>query len=192
MDLPVIDAIKVNDTEIKSDHNEYTLVYNDKQYMYENLESKSSALELQAQIDIAKGHCICTGLGFLIREKGLLNNKDVSEITVIEYNPDVIEIQQALNPDIMKRITVINADANNYAGECDTLLIDHFIDAVSNKDRLDIVRNCCSNIKHKQMIWWDIFADAQKYTDYKELQVQFPTLPDFTASEFYNYILIRK
>jgi hypothetical protein len=87
---------------------------------------------------------------------------------------------------IIDKLFIINDDANLYEGKCDTLLIDHFEDYEDNK--LPIVANCCKNIQHKQMLYWDIFSDYRRYADYQELRKQFNTLPNFTPSQFYKYV----
>ena len=184
--MPTLDAIQINDTVIKQDGSQFSLWYNDTRYMCENIDTMESLKELQSQIDIAKGHVICTGLGFLLREEKLLEKEEVDCVVVIEKNKDVIDIQRKLNPAIMDKLFIINDDANLYEGKCDTLLIDHFEDYEDNK--LPIVANCCKNIQHKQMLYWDIFADYTRYNQYQELRKQFVTLPNFTSSQFYNYV----
>lgn len=184
--MPTLDAIQVNDTIIKQDGSEFSLWHNDIRYMYENKKTNSSLKELQSQIDIAKGHVICTGLGFLLREEKLLEKKEVECVVVIEKNKDVINMQRKLNPEIMDKLFIINEDANLYKGKCDTLLIDHFEDCEDNK--LPIVSNCYNNIQHKQMLYWDIFADYRRYNQYQELRKQFVTLPNFTPNQFYRYV----
>ena len=187
--MPTLDAIQINDTVIKQDGSEFSLWYNDTRYMYENIDTKTSLQELVPQIDIAKGHVICTGLGFLLREEKLLEKDEVDCVVVIEKNKDVIDIQRKLNPEIMDKLIIINDDANLYEGKCDTLLIDHFEDEDHNK--LPIVKNCYNNIQHKQMLYWDLFADYTRFADYQWLRKQFNTLPNFTPSQFYKYVVDR-
>ena len=58
--MPTLDAIQINDTVIKQDGSEFSLWYNDTRYMCENINTMESLKELQSQIDIAKGHVVCT------------------------------------------------------------------------------------------------------------------------------------
>ncbi len=179
----------MNRTEImQHGDDQFSLWNNNIRYMWENINTKESLKELQSQIDIAKGHVICTGLGFLLREEKLLEKEEVDCVTVLEKNHDVIDIQDKLNPKIMNKLNIVHADANVYKGECDTLLIDHFQDDENNK--LPIVTNCCNNIRHKQMLYWDIFSDYSRYNKYQELRKQFTTLPNFTPNQFYKYVQI--
>jgi len=46
--------------------------------------------EQYSHFKLAEGDCICTGLGFLLRESWLLENPRVTKITVIEKNVVVI------------------------------------------------------------------------------------------------------
>ena len=152
--MPVIKPIQINNTRIEQ-HGPFTfsLSYNNVQYMFEDISRNISLKEFQSHIDIAKGHVICTGLGFLLREEKLLKKKRVDSVTVIEINKDVIEIQRKLNPKIMDKLIIINADANTYKGECDTLLLDHF-ESESNEEIDKMVKQCCKNIRHNRMKYW--------------------------------------
>lgn len=185
--MPTLDAIQVNDTVIKQDGSNFSLWKNDTKYMCENIDNMESLKQLEAQIDIAKGHVICTGLGFLLREEKLLEKKEVDCVVVIEKNKDVIDIQRKLNPEIMDKLFIINDDANLYEGKCDTLLLDHFEDE-AYEEIYDMVKQCCKNIQHKQMLYWDIFAVCRRYADYQELRKKLVNLPNFTPSQFYKYV----
>jgi hypothetical protein len=55
-----------------------------------------------------------------------LNKKEVSKLTVIENNEDVIEYNRINNPDLCSNIEIVYADASEYEGSCDTLLLDHY------------------------------------------------------------------
>ncbi len=99
-----------------------------RELMTYNPVNHEQAYELYSHYHFAKGHCICTGLGFGVRESWLLNKKSVSKITVIEKTKEVIEYQQLMNPELCKNIEIIHADVSDYKGKCDTLLIDHIED----------------------------------------------------------------
>ena len=105
------------------------------------------AYEFYSHWDQAKGHCICTGLGFGTRENWILTKPEVTKVTVIEKNEEVIEYQKAINPELFDHVEVIHSDVNDYKGSCDTLLLDHYEAACLNEDLL--LQNCsnvCKNI----------------------------------------------
>lgn len=102
---------------------------------------------------IAEGHCICTGLGFGIRERWLLNKPEVTKITVIENEKRIIDYHQKHNPDLCEKIDIVHCNARDYVGECDTLLLDHYegMDVVGfSLDAYEIQKN----ISSKQTWFW--------------------------------------
>ena len=187
---PFIDNIHVKETRIvKSKNNIYQLYYKNTRFHWEDTQSKSSLYELYPQIQLAKGDCICTGLGFLLRESFLLQNKNVTSVTVLENNLDVIEIQNQLNPFIMSQLNIIFTDANSYKGSCDTLLLDHWQD-YDNHNLLIKIKKCCKNIKHTTLFWWDIIKDYS-YQEYNILRNEFKTLPKLTHEQYKEFLDVR-
>jgi len=71
-------------------YQDFVLFVDGKQQMTYNIHNHHQAYELYSQYDIAEGHCLCSGLGFLVRENWLLTKKEVTKITVIEKSKDVI------------------------------------------------------------------------------------------------------
>lgn len=192
---PNIKPIQKNNTHIvktEYDSNSFYLVKNSKAYMFENFNTQCSLKELKIQIDIAYGHCICTGLGFLLRENYLINKPEVTKITVIEKNKDVIDIQNELNPEIMSKLNIIQDNANLYKGECDCLLLDHFEDDARPQEIMAFSKLCYTNIKHKVLFWWDLISHFNYGLYNSKIKDMFNTLPDLTEEEYNNYIYIRK
>jgi hypothetical protein len=171
------------------------------QWMYLNLETYHEVFEFFSHYDQAKGHCICTGLGFGLREKWLLNNKKVTKLTVIEKNPEVISYHEKIKSDVFLNAEIINEDANGYSGSCDTLLLDHFeFEPWNNPPKLFIdVKQCSTNIEHEVMWFWPLehilvyYARVYKYCDlspahfYKGFRESYPTLPDLTDEKLLQY-----
>ena len=62
----------------------YRLFIDGEDYMSYRIKDHDEAYELYSHYDLAKGHCICTGLGFGVRENWLLTKKEVSKVTVLE------------------------------------------------------------------------------------------------------------
>jgi predicted RNA methylase len=111
---------------IKKENGVWAYTRNDRQYMAWDTGTNRELFELYNHHQLAKGHCICTGLGFLLRESLLLQNPNVTKITVIEIDNDLIQYHKQFNPEIMEKIEIINCDVYSYKGKCDTLLIDNF------------------------------------------------------------------
>lgn len=181
---------------------EYELSVNNNVWMTFNPKDFSQLFQLYSHYNLAKGHCICTGLGFGLREKWLSTKKEVSKITVLEKNIEVIKYHKEVNPDLVSKIEIINCDASEYKGKCDTLLLDHY----EQQPYLDLsgyfqnIKKCCNNIEHDVLWIWpledvitsllrpknkNIFAD--RYKEYLFLRKKYPTLPDLTKSQLNSY-----
>ena len=104
----------------------YRMLVNGHEWTSYNIRTHSQAYEVYSHYYFAKGHCICTGLGLGARESWLLKKDDVSKLTVIEKSEEVIEYHKINNPDLYNNIEIINMDALEYKGKCDTLLLDHY------------------------------------------------------------------
>ena len=115
------------------DYNQmYRLFINGEDYMSYRIKDHDEAYELYSHYDLAKGHCICTGLGFGVRENWLLTKKEVSKVTVLEKNKEVIDYHKYINPKLFDDVEVIHISAYDYKGKCDTLLLDHYEDEAGN------------------------------------------------------------
>jgi hypothetical protein len=112
--------------KIKKENDVWRYTRDGLQYMAWNTVTNEELFEVFNHNRLAKGHCICTGLGFLLRESLLLQNPNVTKITVIEIDNELIEYHKQFNPEIIKKIEIINCDVYSYKGKCDTLLIDNF------------------------------------------------------------------
>ena len=124
---PNIIPYKKDNFEIKKhNRNNILLIQDNVQWMAFNTENYREVFQVYPHYMLAKGHCICTGMGFLLRENWLLNKKEVTKVTVIEKNKNVIDYHNKFNPQIMEKLEVIHGDVYSYKGKCDTLLVDNF------------------------------------------------------------------
>ena len=89
-------------------------------------ERHGSASQFYSHYKLAKGHVICTGLGFGTREQWLASKPEVTKITVLEKFKEVIEYHKDIGTKWHDKIEIINCDANDYKGSCDFLSIDHY------------------------------------------------------------------
>ena len=116
---------------------QYLMYYNNTRWMLWNPKNKKALFELYSHYVLADGHCICTGMGFLLREKWILQKPNVTKVTVIEINKELIDYHKKYNPDVMSKIEVVNCNVYDYKGKCDTLLIDNFEGSVHRTQDAD-------------------------------------------------------
>lgn len=168
--IPHIKEGVFNSIQIKCGGNCFLLEYDNKQHMCYNTKTHKELYELINHINLAQGKVITTGLGFGIRESFILLKPEVTQLVVIEKNKDVIDYHKNLNNDFIHdpRLTIINADANEYVDICDVLLIDHYQDGdvLSNIDSwFKIASNVQKNIKSDVTWAWPIEYFLNKHHD---------------------------
>ena len=155
-------------------------------WMTYNLFDHIQAFELYSHYDVAHGHCICTGLGFGVRENWLLTKPEVTKITVLEKNKEVIEYHQHIKSPMLDHIEVIHVNANKYKGQCDTLLLDH-LEYFDKKNLLAKVRHCITGIDHNTLWFWPLELLLTKKHKYQKLRSTLPTLPDLDKETLHLY-----
>jgi hypothetical protein len=200
--LPNIINYKNNNTEIKIDEmGNAILLKNNEQWMTWNPHTQEQLSELYSHYFLAEGHCICTGMGFLLRENWILQKKEVTKLTVIEINNDLIDYHKKFNKHITDKIEIINCDVYNYKGKCDTLLIDNFEGVnINNSDKfLTSVQIINNSISSKIMWFWPLeIILAAHYTLYigmtlKEIYekikkyFQLNNLPDLSEEQLFYF-----
>lgn len=92
--------------------------------------TKSELGQLSVEIEFGYGHCVCTGMGLGLRETYLADKPEVTKITVVDYNQDVIDWYREEAPksgvDIGK-FEFVCQDADRLEGlSCDCLFLDHY------------------------------------------------------------------
>lgn len=157
-EVPKIEPIKIKSLEVKKNisSNFYSLELNGKRWMTYNLDTQLEAYELFSHYYLADGHCICTGLGFGIRENWLLNKKNVSKITVLEKNKEIIDYHHHIKSSFLDHIELIHCDASQYSGKCDTLLLDHYNEPEGFHYIIEDVINISNNIDHNTLWFWPL------------------------------------
>lgn len=111
---------------------------------------------LQSQYDLAYGNVLLTGLGFGISAKAISEKPEVTSVTVIEINQDIVDAFFAHNT-FNEKVKVILADATSYSSDIkyDCLLPDHYEGQDSDwkfKDMNDLAKR----IKHDVYWPWSI------------------------------------
>lgn len=196
--LPNIENVEYEKFKIIRDENTAIYYQDALRWMHYDFNTNIEAFNLYSHFHFAKGHCCCTGLGFLIRENWLLTKKDVTKITVLEKNKNIIDYHNIFNPNIMEQLEVIHIDAYEYEGECDTLLLDNFEGGIEHEPSFCLsARSLSENIKNSLMWFWPLeYFLTCHYRPYigislKELYNNFKnyfklnTLPTLTEEEIF-------
>lgn len=189
----------------------YELRIDNERWMRFDTSNFTQLFEFYSQYNLSRGHCICSGLGFGLREKWLLSKKQITKITVLEKNIEVIDYHKKINPYFMDKIEVVNCDASEYKGECDTLLLDHYenLPLLNLDEYFKDIKKCCDNIKHKTLWFWplelvicelidpkwtvlkndlnDKNITKKIYERYLNIKTMYPTLPNISEYELDAY-----
>ena len=116
-------------------------------------ERHGSASQFYSHYKLAKGHVICTGLGFGAREHWIASKPEVTKVTVLEKFEEVIDYHKDIGTKWPDKIEIVNCDANDYKGSCDFLSIDHYeYDDVLRI--LDSIKKVCNNITCESAWFW--------------------------------------
>lgn len=145
----------VNKFEVRSKKELLYLMINGRQWMLYNIETHQQAAQLFSHYYLACGDVITTGLGFATRENWILKNPKIKSLTVIEKNQTVIDYHRKINPKLFKKANIICADASEYKGKCDTLLLDHY-EGESMKHIFNDIKNIRKNIEFKTLWFWPL------------------------------------
>jgi hypothetical protein len=125
---PVIKPGVYGNMEIVDNNGVYYLYVDSLQWMSYNTRTHEDAYSVYGHYMLADGHVVVTGLGFGARENWLLTKPNVTKLTIIEKNPAVIQYHVKINSPFLKdpRTEIIYCAAQDYRGECDVLLLDHY------------------------------------------------------------------
>jgi len=154
-----IKPYKAGRLEIKYAHDDSTLhcCVDGKIWMDYDSKNSISAKQLLAEVELAYGHCLVTGLGFGLRETLLLQKPEVTKLTVIEQCQDIADwyCQTAKEINLpVEKLNIIVKDADTLEGmECDCLFIDHF-DAQIRDSIITNSKTIAQRNAHKVFWFW--------------------------------------
>jgi len=189
--LPNIVPCQIGGLEIKQvseDPVVYIFYQDGARWMGLNIEHKKEIYELYSHYDLAYGHVICTGLGFALRESWLLTKPEVTKITVLEKSKDLIEYHKIHNPEILRKLEIVNINAYNYTGVCDVLLIDnHEGGKEFFNDYIKSVKTLVKNIQTKTMWFWPL--EEMLVNKHKETQIPLIELYKSLKEENNDFVL---
>jgi len=183
---PNIVADTIGNLNVVWNGSSYQVWHDNELWLVHNPSSLQTVMEFYSHYSLAEGYVLCTGLGLGIRENWLIRKPEVTKLTCVEINKEIIDYHYRHNPQLMERIEVIHADANEYIGECDTLLIDHY-ENESWEEKLDMVEKCSSNIRHNRLWFWCIESMLTEIP-YSDLRQRFPTLPDLSRNRIEHFL----
>lgn len=193
---PNIEPYEKDSLKVTQEGHNYQLFVNGQKWNNYNAITHSEIFQVFSHYYLSYGHCICTGLGFLMRESWILNNLKVSRLTVLEKSKDLIEYQQRINPDIMSKIEVINCDANEFIGKCDVLLLDHY-EQENDTIFFESLHKINKNIKSDVLWPWSVEPILDVHLDYSNAShsyIEFKKrndlhfLPNLTEQEILMFI----
>jgi hypothetical protein len=126
------------------------------QWMATSLDFLHAKDTLYSQFDLAYGDVLLTGLGFGILAKALTQKEEVTSVTVVELNKDVIDQYISVNGSDEK-IIIINDNASTYTSDhkYDCLLPDHY--ETQNIDwKISDMNLLASRVRHDVFWPWSI------------------------------------
>jgi hypothetical protein len=152
-EFPNLPIDVVGSMEVKDFPTQKKLYVDGKQWMGLNLKDFREVFQFLSHIENSRGKVITTGMGFLLRESWLV--KKGFDVTVLEVNKDIIDYHLKHNPDVCSKLTIINSNAEEYRGSCDTLLLDHY-ELETNEYILDSVIKFKERINYSHIWFWPI------------------------------------
>jgi hypothetical protein len=132
-----------------------------------NTKTHEDAYSVYSHFFLSKGHVVVTGLGFGAREQWILSKPEVNKLTIIELNKSVIDyhyhIQSPLTQD--PRVEILNIAAQDYKGQCDVMLADHY-ETETMEFMLDDAKKIHDTVNCKEFWFWPfekIIMHSRKY-----------------------------
>lgn len=111
---------------------------------------------LYSQYDLAYGRVLLTGLGFGILAKALSEKPEVTSVTVIELNQDVIDAF-LLHNTLNSKVTIVLGDASTFSSDIkyDCVLPDHY-ETQGFDWRIKDMNSLAKRIRHDVYWPWSI------------------------------------
>lgn len=188
---PILKPWKSGDTELVENDKGFCLFKNGHRWMTYHKINHCQAYELFSHYSLAKGHCICTGLGLGVRENWILRKKDVTKVTIIEKNEKVLEYHKYINSPLLKECEIIIGDASEILGKCDTLLIDHY-EQESLDYMIQDIHKVLNNITCETVWFWSLDGVIIKYRqdilNRKKDNFTYVSSDDYSYFDAYNDI----
>ena len=195
-EFPNLPIDVVGSMEVKDFPTQKKLYVDGKQWMGLNLKDYREVFQFLSHIENSRGKVITTGMGFLLRESWLVKNG--FDVTVLEVNKDIIDYHLKHNLDICSKLTIINCNAEEFKGSCDTLLLDHY-ELETNEYILESVIKFKERIDYSHIWFWPIerLVDSQcqiqgisDMESYLRIKDKVQGLPDLSPPSLDLYLTI--
>lgn len=196
---PKLKEYSKDGVEVFNSNNVWTLSVNGERWLIYDYLTHNSAYEIFSHYYLAKGHCICTGLGFGARENWILNKPGVTKLTVIERSKEVIEYHRHIKSPFLDHIELIHGDASEYVGKCDTLLLDHYeFEYLDEYNFLRGIRKIMYNIECNTLWFWPLetlllnngiynLGNPKERYDWYRAKHRLIKLPDLESDEIFQF-----
>lgn len=154
---PTIVPGKYGNVEVEKGYNCYFLREDGHQWMVYNIDSHEEVYDVFSHYHFSSGNVIVTGMGFGARENWILTKPEVTKLTIIERNDNILKYHQQIESPFLfdPRVEIVIADASEYKTECDVLLLDHY-ETESYVDILHNVEKVQNNIECKVLWFWPL------------------------------------
>lgn len=154
-DVTIVDG-SIGEFSIKKISWVWYLHKGDNQLMCLSTKTLREYKEQYALYDLAYGKVLMSGWGFGLAPLWLASKPGVESVTVVEYNPEIVELFLQNNK-IPDNILVVYDDIKTHKPEqeYDCLFLDHFPDH-NPAPVFDEVSQIAANIKHKTLWLWSL------------------------------------
>lgn len=154
-DVTIADG-SMGEFSIKKKDWRWFLYRGDTQLMCLSTKTLREYKEQYAFYDLAYGDVFMSGFGFGLAPLWLISKPEVNSVTILEYNPEVVELF-LLNNKLPDNVTVVYGDIHTYKPDrgFDCLFLDHFLDG-DLSPVFNEVDKICQNIPHKTLWFWSL------------------------------------
>lgn len=192
-DIKSVPKIKIREgsigkAEIKKDKETYTLFVDNLQWMKVITSSPREIKEFYSSYDLATGSILLSGFGFGILPQWLASKDSVTDITVVEYSKDVIDLflcHNVLDPKISIKISDIREYKDNH--HYDWAIFDHYeLDRIPTKEDLSLLE---SNLSYDKLWFWSLENNLQRYKSWQDFKNDYSQkLPDLDKNKLKEYL----
>ena len=133
----------------------YYLYVDGLQWMSYNTRTHEDAYSVYGHYLLAQGHVVVTGLCVVARVNSLLTKPEVTKLTILEKNQAVIDYHKKIGSPFLSdpRVEIVNVAAQQYDGQCDVLLLDHY-ETETMEQMIADAKICHDAIAHKTFWFW--------------------------------------
>lgn len=192
-DIKSVPKVKIREgsigkAEIKKDKETYTLFVDNLQWMKVITSSLREIKEFYSSYDLATGSILLSGFGFGILPQWLASKDSVTDVTVVEYSKDVIDLflrHNTLDPKINIKISDIREYRDNY--HYDWAIFDHYeLDRVPTKEDLSLLEN---NLIYEKVWFWSLESKLESYYSWQDFKNDYSQkLPDLDNNKLKEYL----